>query len=57
MRDTRETLIRKLLNEMPELMADYDHVVRDMENKLDAVRKARIKKIYAILAKINELGN
>jgi hypothetical protein len=33
MKDTRETLIRKLLSELPELLADYEHLAPDADGK------------------------
>jgi hypothetical protein len=52
MKDTRETLIRKLLNELPEFLADYEHLAPDADGKIDPTRKARIRRIGGLLLKI-----
>jgi hypothetical protein len=52
MKDTRETLIRKLLIELPELLADYEHLAPDADGKIDATRKQRIRRIGGLLVKI-----
>jgi len=50
-RDTRDTILHKLLAEMPELLADYLHLAQDAEGKVDAVRKRRYHKIASLLFK------
>jgi hypothetical protein len=57
MTDNRETLIRKLLKELPELLADYEHLAPDADGKLDSTRKARIRKIGGLLTRINMQSN
>ena len=52
MKDTRESLIRKLLNELPELLADYEHLAPDSDGKIDPHRKKRIRRIGGLLFKI-----
>jgi hypothetical protein len=45
MRDNRESLVRKLLNdELPELLADYEHLAADSDGKIDPFRKKRIRR-------------
>lgn len=51
-RDNRETLIRKLLKELPELLADYEHLAPDSDGRIDPHRKKRITRIGGLLVKI-----
>lgn len=53
MRDNRETLVRKLLREMPELLADYAHLAPDVDGKIDPHRKKRIQRVGMLLQKIS----
>jgi hypothetical protein len=55
--DNRETLVRKLLKELPELLVDYEHLAPDADGKLDSTRKARIRRIGGLLAKISAFSN
>jgi hypothetical protein len=50
-RDTRDAILRKLLAEMPELLADYLHLAQDVDGRVDAVRKQRHRKITSLLFK------
>jgi hypothetical protein len=43
--------LRKLLAEMPELLADYLHLAQDVDGRVDAVRKQRHRKITSLLFK------
>jgi hypothetical protein len=56
-KDNRESLIRKLLNELPELLADYEHLAPDSDGKLDPHRKKRIQRIGGLLFKIRSEPN
>ena len=51
-KDNRESLIRKLLKELPELLADYEHLAPDSDGKIDPHRKKRIQRIGGLLVKI-----
>lgn len=55
--DDRESLIRKLLKELPELMADCEHLAPDSDGKIDTHRKERIQRIGALLLKIGMWSN
>jgi hypothetical protein len=57
MKDTRDTLVRKLLKELPELLADYEHLAPDADGKIDPVRKTRVRRIGSLLLKIRLLPN
>jgi hypothetical protein len=57
MKDTRETLIRKLLIELPELLADYEHLAPDADGKIDTTRKQRIRRIGGLLFKIRTFSS
>lgn len=48
----RDKLIAKLLKEMPELLADYEHCAQDVDGKLDPHRKKRIARIGGIVLKL-----
>jgi hypothetical protein len=48
----REKLITKLLKELPELLADYEHCAQDESGKVDSFRKKRIAKIGSIVLKL-----
>lgn len=56
-KDNRESLVRKLLKELPELLADYEHLAPDADGKIDAHRKKRIQRIGALLLKIRMQSN
>ncbi len=56
-KDNRESLIRKLLKELPELLADYEHLAPDSDGKIDPHRKKRIQRIGALLLKIGMRSN
>ena len=56
-KDNRETLIRKLLKELPELLADYEHLAPDADGRIDATRRARIRKISGLLVRIKMMPN
>jgi hypothetical protein len=47
-----KSAIEKLLKELPELLADYEHCARDEKGDLDGFRKRRISRIGKLLAKI-----
>jgi hypothetical protein len=51
-KDNRESLIRKLLKELPELLADYAHLAPDSDGNIDPHRKKRIQRIGGLLLKI-----
>jgi hypothetical protein len=51
MKDSRETLVRKLLKELPELVADYAKLATDADGK------ARIKKVAGLIQKIGMFTN
>jgi hypothetical protein len=55
--DNRESLVRKLLKELPELLADYEHLAPDCDGKIDRHRKKRIQRIGALLLKIGMRSN
>ena len=57
MKDTRETLIRKLLSELPELLADYEHLAPDLDGRIDPMRKQRIRRIGGLLFKIRTFSS
>ena len=42
----------ELANEIPELLADYEHCALDADGHLDPHRKKRIEKIRALLGKV-----
>lgn len=46
------TIIAKLLKELPELLADYEHCARDEKGNLDTFRKRRIARIGKLLVKL-----
>jgi hypothetical protein len=54
--DNQEMLIRKLLKELPELLADYEHLAPDMDGKIELFRKKRIQRIGGLLRKIRTLS-
>jgi hypothetical protein len=56
-KDNRESLVRKLLKELPELLADYEHLAPDMEGKIEPFRKKRIQRISGLLLKISLYSN
>jgi hypothetical protein len=56
-KDNRESLVRKLLKELPELLADYEHLAPDMEGKIEPFRKKRIQRISGLLLKISLHSN
>jgi hypothetical protein len=56
-KDNRESLVRKLLKELPELLADYEHLAPDMEGKVEPFRKKRIQHISGLLLKISLHSN
>ena len=56
-KDNRESLIRKLLKELPELLADYEHLAPDSDGKTDPHRKRRIQRIGSLLTKIRMQSN
>jgi len=45
----------ELANEIPELLADYEHCALDAEGHLDPYRKKRIETIRALLGKIKTI--
>jgi len=51
-KDNRESLIRKLLKELPELLADYEHLAPDSDGKIDPHRRKRIRRIGGLLQRI-----
>jgi hypothetical protein len=56
-KDNRESLIRKLLKELPELLADYEHLAPDMDGNIEPHRKRRIQRISGLLLKIRMQSN
>jgi len=51
-KDNRDSLIRKLLKKLPELLADYEHLAADSDGRIDPHRKNRIQRIGSLLLKI-----
>jgi hypothetical protein len=49
--NNRASLILKLLKELPELLADYEHLAPDSDGKIDPHRKKRIQRIGSLLLK------
>jgi hypothetical protein len=48
----RDKLIAKLLKELPELLADYEHCAKDESGKVDVFRRKRIAKIGSIVLRL-----
>jgi hypothetical protein len=48
----REKLIAKLLKELPELLADYEHCAQDESGRVDVFRRKRIAKIGSFVLKL-----
>jgi hypothetical protein len=48
----RDKLVVKLLKELPELLADYEHCAQDADGKVDAIRKKRVAKIGSLVLRI-----
>lgn len=53
-KDEREELITELVKELPELLADYEHLAPDSDGNIDAHRKRRIKRVGTLLQKIQK---
>ncbi|SRR5579872_1579132 len=51
MKDNRETLIRKLLKELPELLGDYQHCALDADGNIDSRRKQNIREAKRAIAR------
>jgi len=52
-KDNRESLLK----ELPELLADYEHLAPDSDGKIDPHRKKRIRRMGALLLKIGMRSN
>jgi hypothetical protein len=48
----RDKLIAKLLKELPELLADYEHLAQDADAKVDQYRRKRIERLTALRLQI-----
>ena len=47
--------IRQLLNELPELLADYEHLAPDADGNIDSHRKKRIERFGILLRKLRSV--
>jgi hypothetical protein len=50
-----EVLIVMLLQELPELLADYEHLAPDSDGNIDTHRQRRIKRVGTLLRKIQKI--
>jgi hypothetical protein len=48
----RDKLIAKLLKELPELLADYEHLAQDADGKVDQYRRKRIERLGTLRLQI-----
>jgi hypothetical protein len=48
----RDKLISKLLKELPELLADYEHLAQDADGKVDVYRRKRIARLGSLILKL-----
>jgi len=48
----RDKLIAKLLKELPELLADYEHLAQDADGNVDQYRRKRIERWNALRLQI-----
>lgn len=48
-RDSQDKILRKLIAELDELLADYLHLAQDVDGKVDPVRRKRFKKVSGLL--------
>jgi hypothetical protein len=55
--NNRESLILKLLKELPELLADHEHSAPGSDGKIDPHRKKRAQRIGSLVLKSRMQSN